>query len=40
MSEVRAAIDAGCYAAYAKQKLSEIDCHEHSQRKPGRVAAE
>ncbi|HET8939300.1 MAG TPA: tRNA guanosine(34) transglycosylase Tgt [Polyangiales bacterium] len=40
MSEVRAAIEAGCYAAYAKQKLSEIDCHEHSQRKPGAVAAE
>jgi len=40
MREVRAAIDAGCYAAYAKQKLSEIDRHEHSQHRPGRVAAE
>jgi queuine tRNA-ribosyltransferase len=40
MREVRAAIDAGRYAAYAGQKLSEIDRHEHSQHRPGRVAAE
>jgi queuine tRNA-ribosyltransferase len=37
MGEVRAAIEAGCYAAYAQQKLAAIDRHEHSDRKPGRV---
>jgi queuine tRNA-ribosyltransferase len=31
MAQARAAIDAGLYAAFAKQKLSEIDRHEHSE---------
>jgi queuine tRNA-ribosyltransferase len=31
MAQARAAIDAGVYAAFAKQKLSEIDRHEHSE---------
>ncbi len=30
MAEARAAIDAGVYAAFAKQRLSEIDRHEHA----------
>jgi queuine tRNA-ribosyltransferase len=37
MSEARAAIEAGRYAAYALQKLAAIDRHEHSDRKPGRL---
>lgn len=31
MRQARAAIDAGVYAAFAKQKLSEIDRHEHGE---------
>ena len=31
MAQARAAIDAGVYAAFAKQKLSEIDRHEHRE---------
>jgi len=31
MREARAAIDAGVYAAFAKQRLAEIDKHEHAQ---------
>jgi queuine tRNA-ribosyltransferase len=31
MAQARAAIDAGWYAAFAKQKLSEIDRHEHGE---------
>jgi queuine tRNA-ribosyltransferase len=36
MAEARVAIDAGTYAAYAKQKLDAIDRHEHSDRRLGR----
>jgi queuine tRNA-ribosyltransferase len=35
MAESRAAIAAGCYAAYARAKLDQIDRHEHSGRKIG-----
>jgi len=35
MAEARAAIDAGDYAAYAKQKLDAIDRHEHSDKRLG-----
>ena len=31
MGQARAAIDAGVYAAFAKQKLSEMDRHEHGE---------
>ena len=31
MRQARAAIDAGMYAAFAKQKLAEMDRHEHSE---------
>ena len=31
MSQARVAIAAGVYAAFAKQKLSEMDCHEHGE---------
>jgi len=31
MRQARAAIDAGEYAAFAKQKLAEMDRHEHSE---------
>jgi hypothetical protein len=31
MRQARAAIDAGVYAAFAKQKLTEMDRHEHSE---------
>lgn len=31
MGQARAAIDAGVYAAFAKQKLSEMDHHEHGE---------
>ncbi len=36
MAEVRAAIELGGYAAFAKQKLDAIDRHEHSARRLGR----
>lgn len=36
MAEARAAIDAGVYAQYAKQKLEAIDRHEHSDKRLGR----
>jgi queuine tRNA-ribosyltransferase len=36
MAEVRAAIEAGVYAAFARQKLDAIDRHEHSGRRLGR----
>jgi queuine tRNA-ribosyltransferase len=36
MAEARAAIEAGGYAAFARQKLEAIDRHEHSDRRPGR----
>jgi queuine tRNA-ribosyltransferase len=36
MAEARAAIEAGHYAAFARQKLEAIDRHEHSDRRPGR----
>jgi len=39
MSEVRTAIEAGEYAAFARQKLAAIDRHEHSLRRPGRVVS-
>jgi queuine tRNA-ribosyltransferase len=39
MAEVRAAIERGVYAAYAKQKLEAIDRHEHSDRRFGRETA-
>jgi queuine tRNA-ribosyltransferase len=32
MAEARGAIDAGCYASFARAKLSAIDRHEHSAR--------
>ena len=35
MAEARAAIEAGVYAAYAKQKLDQIDRHEHSDKRLG-----
>jgi queuine tRNA-ribosyltransferase len=38
MAEARAAIEAGGYAAFARQKLEAIDRHEHSDRRPGRDA--
>jgi queuine tRNA-ribosyltransferase len=31
MGQARAAIDAGVYAAFAKQKLTEMDRHEHGE---------
>ncbi len=40
MAEARAAIELGAYAAFAKQKLDAIDRHEHSDRRPGRIALE
>jgi len=39
MRDARAAITAGRYAAFADQALREIDLHEHSQRRPGKVAS-
>jgi queuine tRNA-ribosyltransferase len=39
MRDVRTAIQAGEYAAFAKRKLAAIDRLEHSDRKPGRVAS-
>ncbi len=36
MAEVRAAIERGEYAAFARQKLDAIDRHEHSDRRLGR----
>jgi queuine tRNA-ribosyltransferase len=33
MAEVRQAIDAGCYAAFVKDKLEAIDRHEHGARR-------
>lgn len=33
MSEARAAIDARCYASFAREKLFAIDRHEHSERR-------
>jgi len=38
MAEARAAIEAGTYAAYARDKLDAIDRHEHSDKRMGRVA--
>jgi queuine tRNA-ribosyltransferase len=35
MTEARAAIDAGTYASYARNKLEAIDRHEHSDRRLG-----
>jgi queuine tRNA-ribosyltransferase len=35
MTEARAAIEAGTYAAYARAKLDAIDRHEHSGRRMG-----
>ena len=35
MAEARAAIAAGRYAAYARDKLEAIDRHEHSDRRMG-----
>ena len=35
MTEARAAITAGTYAAYAREKLDAIDRHEHSDRRLG-----
>ena len=37
MAEARTAIEAGTYAAYARQKLDAIDRHEHSQKRLGRA---
>jgi queuine tRNA-ribosyltransferase len=34
MAEARRAIEAGVYAAFARAKLSQIDRHEHSERRP------
>jgi queuine/archaeosine tRNA-ribosyltransferase len=31
MAEVRAAIDAGEYAAFARDRLARIDRHEHAE---------
>jgi queuine tRNA-ribosyltransferase len=39
MSEARAAIEAGNYAAYARDKLDAIDRHEHSDKRMGRTSA-
>jgi queuine tRNA-ribosyltransferase len=38
MADARAAIEDGRYAAFARDKLEAIDRHEHSNRRPGRVA--
>jgi queuine tRNA-ribosyltransferase len=38
MSEARAAIEAGDYARYARDKLAQIDRHEHSDKLMGRAA--
>ncbi|WP_293258529.1 tRNA guanosine(34) transglycosylase Tgt [Nannocystis sp.] len=38
MVESRAAIAAGCFAAYAREKLERIDRHEHSDRRIGAAA--
>jgi queuine tRNA-ribosyltransferase len=37
MAEVRSAIEAGTYASYARQKLEQIDRHEHNGRRLGRA---
>lgn len=37
MAEARAAIEAGRYAAFARQKIDELDRHEHSDKRLGRV---
>ncbi len=39
MAEARAAIEAGNYAQYARQKLDAIDRHEHSDKRLGREPA-
>jgi queuine tRNA-ribosyltransferase len=41
MAEARAAIEAGCYAAFARATIEAIDRHEHSERRlgPARPAA-
>jgi queuine tRNA-ribosyltransferase len=39
MADVRAAIERGDFAAFAKQKLEAIDRHEHSNRRFGRAAS-
>jgi hypothetical protein len=31
MREARAAIDAGVYEAFARQRIAEIDRHEHAE---------
>lgn len=36
MAEARAAIEAGTYATYAREKLAAIDRHEHGGERPGR----
>ena len=38
MAESRAAIAAGRFAAYAREKLERIDRHEHSDRRIGAAA--
>jgi queuine tRNA-ribosyltransferase len=40
MAEARAAIDAGCYAAFARATIEAIDRHEHSERRLGRPRPE
>ncbi len=40
MSEARTHIEAGTYAAFAKQRIEEIDRHEHSGHRPGRREGE
>lgn len=35
MAEARAAIELDCYAAFAKERLVAIDCHEHSAKRFG-----
>jgi queuine tRNA-ribosyltransferase len=39
MTEARAAIERGAYAAFAKERLEAIDRHEHSHKRLGRVAS-
>ncbi|HEX5657161.1 MAG TPA: tRNA-guanine transglycosylase, partial [Polyangiales bacterium] len=38
MSEARSAIEAGSYASFARQKLEQIDRHEHSETRLGKAA--
>jgi queuine tRNA-ribosyltransferase len=39
MAEARTQIEAGSYAAWARAKLAQIDRHEHSDKRMGRVAS-